>query len=369
MIVPKTTMYLARRRAVPSQQTTVRYLRSRKKKKGPDDPPSTAADNIDPRLSEWIPPDRPLVGDKGYSHLYDKSFDAPSKKLSEEEELNSIEREVQLLEEEEHLTEDEKLLRIEEELKALEKEDQQRSSPKKKSLSQPQPTNWLQTRRRQLGDDDNNTLTPSFERPGQDLEVRHHTLLTATEIMEYLVSLGGMYPNLVEDNVKNAHGDSRMGGSIKGIIFVSGNSPVHVRMLSQSLVEQLKRRKLQEVGVMGARHGSEGSDDGDETWFCIDCHNYVVNIQDEETRRTLNLEGWWSQDDPLAEYRKAAHGNEDAAVDEFVARNPVPPNYGWAAEPNWQRTIGDLQHKRYTAPHRRVEKPISGRKKKSRGRR
>ena len=319
---------------------------------------------IDPRLSEWIPPHRPLVGDKGYSHLYEKG--GPStQELTEEEELEGIEREVILLEEEEGLTEDEKLERIKQELHAIEQEEQQRA-PKRKPVT-PQQMDWLQTRREQLGDD----LTPSFERPGQDLPVIHHTLLTAQEIMDFLSSLGGMYPNLVEDTVKNTHGDTRMGGAFKGIVFVSGNSPAHVRMLANSLVQQLKRRKLQEVGVIGARHGAEGSDDADETWFCIDCHNYIVNIQDEETRRTLNLEGWWSKADPMAEYRAAAMGDEDEAMDEFVAKHPVPPNYGRSAASSWSNSISDLQQKRWTAPHKQVGKPDgSGRRRKgSKGRR
>ena len=328
-----------------------------------EDPNKAKKGTVDPRLSEWIPPNRPLVGDKGYSHLYENEDDDTSNRaFAEEEELAGIEREVKLLEDEEGLTEDEQLERIEQELRTMDKEERKKapSNKKKKEPVKPQQMDWLQTRRQQLGDD----LTPSFEQPGQSLPVLHHTLLTAQEIMDFLSSLGGMYPNLVEDKVKNAHGDTRMGGAFKGIIFVSGNSTAHVRMLATSLVEQLKRRKLNEVGVMGARHGAEGSDDADETWFCIDCHNYVVNIQDEETRRTLNLEGWWSKADPMAEYRAASKGDEDEAMDEFVAKNPVPPNYGRSSASSWSNTISSLQQKRYTAPHKQVERPDgSGRKK------
>ena len=334
-----------------------------------EDPNKNKKGNVNPRLSEWIPPNRPLVGDKGYSHLYENEDDDTSnRELTEEEELAGIEREVKLLEDEEGLTEDEQLERIEQELSVMETEERQKAPTKKKKKKKepvkPQPVDWLQTRRQQLGDD----LTPSFEQPGQALPVLHHTLLTAQEIMDFLASLGGMYPNLVEDTVKNAHGDTRMGGAFKGIIFVSGNSSAHLRMLATSLVEQLKRRKLNEVGVMGARHGAEGSDDADEGWFCIDCHNYVVNIQDEETRRTLDLEAWWSKPDPMAEYRAASMGDEDAALEEFVAKNPVPPNYGRSSASSWSNTISDLQQKRYTAPHKPVERPDgSGRKKRQRG--
>ena len=367
-----------------------------------DDDSSAKISKLDPRNTEWIPPNRPLAGDQGFSHLYlkNKKEEAADKaaaeeetkelarlekevKLLEEEELARLEREVKLLEDEAHLSPEEQLERIQEELKLLEAEaekeeqaaqlqqEQQAHEQQRQQLTVAQPQNtkpvaqpqrnmdWLQTRREKLGDD-NNFLTPSYERPtSHELPVLHHTLLTSTEIINLLWSLGGTSPNLVQDQVINEHGDTRLGGAYRGIIFVSGHSSAHVRMMAQSLVEQLKLRKLQEVGVMGARHGAEGSEDADETWFSVDCHNYIVNLMDDPTRRMLNLEEWWGQADPMAEIHKQYGGNvndDDEAMDEFVARNPVPPDYGRSGlhSKNWSDSISDLRHRRMTAPHRRV---------------
>lgn len=305
--------------------------------------PNKKISSVDPRLQEWIPPDRPLVGDKGQSHLYRR------REPTEEEELSQLEEELKRLEEEEDVEEG--------------GEQKRRVNDSNKPKVEPQKMDWLQTRREKLGSATVDGMTVSYKRPGQALPVLHHTLLTANEIMDYLASLGGMEPNLVEDQVHNQHGDSRMGGMIKGMIFVSANSCAHVRMLAKSLVEQLKLRKLQEVGVLGAHHGAEGSDDADETWLAIDCHNYVVHIQDEPTRRMLNLEEWWSQ--PLPSMGRNFTDDEDA-MDEFVAQNPVPAEYGRSGLVNWNDTINHLENKRWTAPHKVVVERSRMKRKKNR---
>ncbi|CAB9503694.1 Pfam:DUF143 [Seminavis robusta] len=320
--------------------------------------------DITPATTEWIPPSRPLVGDKGYSHLYQKDEEEEE---TEEEELARLERELKALEEGD-------LVDMDQEIDDNNEEDNIMISTEE-AIATPQRTNvdWLQTRRQRLGDEPpGQFLTPSYTPPGQDLPVLHHTLLTADEIMTYLSSLGGIKPNLVADKARNEQGDTRLGGSFRGIIFASGNSPSHVRMMSNSLVEQLKRRKLQEVGVMGARHGAEGSDDPDETWFCIDCHNYIVNIQDHETRRILDLEGWWSTGNPLAGYNLDNGLDNEDAVDEFVAQNPVPPEYGRSTTMDWNESINQLEQRRWTAPHkrdrRRIRSSQRGGKKKNKNR-
>jgi ribosomal silencing factor RsfS len=376
--------------------------------------------DLDPRLTEWIPPSRPLVGDKGYSHLYRVDEE------SEDDELARIERELQLLEEEERkrgfTDEEAELASIERELQALEdpegnEEDEEKelTQEEKDYLQQleaegwevtddvesyedaeeeydededeeneeeplqslpavPQyNVNWLQTRQERL-DKDARTggLSPSYDKPYSDLPVVHHTLFTADEIMGYLSSLGGENPNLVLDKVWNDFGDTRLGGALKGLIFVTGHSPAHVRMMSNSLVEQLKRRKLQEVGVMGAKYGAEGSKDGDETWFCVDCHNYAVNIQTEETRRVLDLEGWWSVGNPLAGYGLDTGGDDEEAMDEFVARNPAPREYGRTSMVDYGASVHELESRRWTAPHKAVarrSKDGKGRAKKKKSKR
>jgi ribosomal silencing factor RsfS len=366
------------------------------------DDTNTKVLDLDPRLTEWIPPSRPLVGDKGFSHLY-RDFGS-EKEESEEDELARIELELQALEMQEQdsgytrkeaeLTGTERKLRALEDAEGDEEEDEEELTQEEKDYLQqleaggwevmdddenlpegeddeeeendeeplpslpvaPQPNvDWQQTRRERLGKDARTAgLSPSFDKPYSDLPVERHTLFTADEIMGYLSSLGGANPNLVLDKVWNDFGDTRLGGALKGLIFVTGHSPAHVRMLSTSLVEQLKRRKLQEVGVMGAKYGAEGSKDGDETWFCIDCHNYAVNIQTEETRRVLDLEGWWSVGNPLAGYGLDTGGDDDDAMDEFVARNPAPREYGRTSMVDYDASVHELESRRWTAPHKVV---------------
>jgi ribosomal silencing factor RsfS len=331
-------------------------------------------------LTEWIPPDRPLAGDKGQSHLYrrkdeeveieeeltidqlpkeedgDKIYHHNGKEYVVEEEL-SIDQLLELDDDEKELME-----RLEAALQA--QEEKAKELKKKAALSSTkaveEPVDWLQTRR---------TKQP-FEmvKPGEgrakrqeeaDLPVIPHTLLTKAEIDTLLSSLGGQDFNLILDRSK----EKRMGGAL-GMIWVTATSPQHLRLLADMLVRQLKRRGLAEMGVIGAKFGSEGAESEDDDWRVVDCYNYIVHIQLEETRRLLDLESLWSGEDDML---KVNFLDEDS-VDDYVASHPVPEGYGRGplVVSDLSATLSALKKKRFSTPAP-TRKRTSFRGKKRRG--
>ena len=97
-----------------------------------------------------------------------------------------------------------------------------------------------------------------------------------------------------------------------GLVIATGRSASHLRVLAESIVRNLRARGLQRRGIVGAMLGPEGGEDRgtsrrnqrrsgglsnsrlDDGWMIVDCGNYVVHLQDEATRRDINLEGLWS---------------------------------------------------------------------------
>ena len=75
---------------------------------------------------------------------------------------------------------------------------------------------------------------------------------------------------------------------------------------------------------------------------------------EEPTRRMLNLEELWSTDHPLQDI--GTHPNDDYAMDEWLAKNPIPEEYGQSQLHDWTDTINQLEKQRYTAPHNAVVK-------------
>jgi len=291
---------------------------------------------------DWIPPDRPLVGDKGNSHVFSH--------VEEQVHLKRLEKELEQLE-----------LRI--------KTDKDEPPPavRAKSLSttadESTVPDWLKTRRAVLEGS-------QMVKPGQEaalakeklldtIEVKKHTLLNLKEITTVLESLGGQDVVCVLDNPAKP----RMTGV--GIVITTGQNHPQIRILAESLRRQLRLRNLEDMGVIGAQDGIEGNvGDPNEDWLVLDCENYVVHFQTPSSRAALNLEGLWSGLDGT---HKLDLADEDA-VDEYIARNPVPEWYTAGASPigiDWYKQVKNLKKSRFT----RGASSTGGFRKRQRGRR
>lgn len=300
-----------------------------------DDEPSTTTPTATD--TEWIPPGQPLAGDKGQSHLYA------------------------------HVEEADELRRIEKELEALEHETQIVEA----ALVEAPSVDWLKTRRAMLANQPIalKMMTPQEATSAKhamvdDIAVKKHMLLSRKEIAMCLEAMGGYdIVVILDDPVK-----SRMGGT-KGIILVTGNNHTQLRTLADTLVRQLRRRNLQDVGVPGAEMGPDGNqNDPNENWFVVDCRNYVVHIQDANTRTAVNLEGLWLGKDGLHKLDL----NDDEAVENYVASHPVPHDYNGGGAPyfagDWDDTLKQLEKSRWTAPSTSRQPVVPKRKRKMSGR-
>ena len=282
------------------------------------------------KFEDWIPPDRPLAGDQGQSHLYAPQQEEDSDKM---------------------------IQHIEEELERLEKEE---AAPSEDTFTETS-VDWLKTRRKVLGSEEQGESGVGLMSPKEaasrkqdmsDIPIKEHMLLSKDEIATCLETLGGTDISVILDNPKKR----RMGGAI-GLIIVTAYSNTQIRMLADTLVRQLRRRKLHEVGVVGAQLGPEGADDPDENWYVVDCRNYVVHIQGERIRKAIDLEGLWSGRDGLFNVNQL----DEDEVDDWVAANPVPDDYGFPVF-DWDSKLKKLEKSRYTARHRPVISKKKGKK-------
>jgi ribosomal silencing factor RsfS len=214
---------------------------------------------------------------------------------------------------------------------------------------------WLQTRRQVLQENEALDMLPPDQAKSQrnrmsDIPVKKHTLLSKDEIASCLQAMGGRDIKVIIDL------ERRMGG-ILGIILVTAVTRSQIRVLADALVRQMRRRQLEEVNVVGAQLGPEGNTQ-DDGWWAVDCRNFVVHIQDEETRWAVDLEALWSGNDDL-------HGVDpldEEQVDDYVAQNPVPASFG---RPSFELsdTLKQLEKSRWTQSQRPVvPKRKTGRK-------
>jgi ribosomal silencing factor RsfS len=294
----------------------------------PPERPFSGDQGEKPEFSEWVPPDRPLSGDQGQTHLYPQVQDQNREEGEDDEEWE--------------------LRRIEEELRLIEEQESAKEVKVDASIDAEPHVDWLKTRRSVLGQEGIDMMTPSEavsrKQEMSDIPVKEHTLLSKNEIATCLDALGGRDITVVLDDPLQR----RMGGP-NGMVFVTVSTNSQMRSLADALVRQMRRRKLQEVGVLGAELGPEGNDDATETWMVVDCMNYIVHFQDKKTRKALNLEALWSGKDKL---HKLNTMDEDAC-DDYVAENPVPDDYG-SSSSDWDETLKRLEKNKWTAPHRRV---------------
>lgn len=304
---------------------------------------------------EWIRPDRPLSGDKGQTHLYPKlEVDVPQEEdEQEEDELDEdVEKwnDVDFDQDDDGNIEgldDDELAKLEAALTVFNDTDPITATV----IPRPEEsTDWLATRRaKQRG--------LEMVKPGQgklirqqatDLPVLEGILLTSQEIERCMLSLGGLNINLILESKNKS-----MGGA-KGMIFITGNTTNHLKLMSDTLVRQLKLRNLAKHNVNGAMFGSEGGDDGEDDWRIVDCSNYIVHLQLAETRKRYNLEFLWSGKDALD---RLSLTDEDA-VEKYIYENPVPPEIHRGKRnkeaADISQTMAYLSKGRFNLPHRSV---------------
>ena len=206
---------------------------------------------------------------------------------------------------------------------------------------------WLAARRSRLGEGDARPvgmMSPEDADAARQLDseipVIEYTLLTSEEISGSLSALGA-------EDIVVIQPTERYGGSVSleadGLIIATGRSMSHLRVLAESVVRNLRARGLQQRGVIGAMLGPEGGEDigtsrrtrrksgglagrsVDDGWMLVDCGNYVVHLQDEATRRDINLESLWQGEE--GKKLRSVNLADDDSIDDYVAANPVPDDY------------------------------------------
>jgi ribosomal silencing factor RsfS len=270
-------------------------------------------------VTDWIPPNRPLVGDQQHGAAAAAALEAENA-----------------------------------ELQRMQKEIDQLDNP---TIVQDEDTSvdWLATRKKMLGGGGLEAIKGlSRHEDLVDVAVKHHTLLSKDEIVQVLDSLGGLDIKVIYDNPL----ERRMGGNM-GMILATASRASQMRILADTLVRQMRLRKLQDVDVFGAQQGPEGTEESN--WMVVDCRNFVVHIMDDHMRRMINLEGLWSGKDPLP----TVSFYDDDAVEDYVAAHPVPEKYG-APVFDWDNRFRELQKNRWMAPHNPVEEGMKRPKKKGR---
>ena len=207
---------------------------------------------------------------------------------------------------------------------------------------EPSKPDWLRARRKLRGELMDPDTAKAYKQDRFDLPVVDYTLLSRKELVGFLESLGGDDIRVILDNPEQR----KMGGHI-GMILVTVANNSQIRLVAETLVRQLRQRKLAERGVVGAEFGAEGSDDPDESWMVVDCHNYVVHILESHMREMLNLEALWTGKDQLLRVNPM----DEDAVDEYVFRNPVPAEYNRQTF-DWDDRLKELERSSFAAKRR-----------------
>lgn len=345
--------------------------------------------HLSDKSKEWIPPDRPLSGNKGRSHLFtvspkegittrvirEEDLDEEIEKmiaqdLAENEDENSYAIDLDDIEAlhkdfaaKDYMLDDDQNLNIEKLMDVREEESKgqpalhedkfqkhfevQDFMDKASSRTQDKKgvPDWLSTRRAKLSRIPAiGMMTPDDMRKKQretdDIPVIRHTLLSSEEIITCLVNGGAQNVKLIkpEKEIQPYLG-------WEGLIIATAGSYSHIRILTDSLVHNLRKRGLAECGVVGAKYGSEGGEDltmssharrkrnigrgkkTDDGWISVDCRNYIVHVQDELTRQSIDLEGLWKPGSEQAKLLRKIDLRSEDAIDDFVASNPVPEEY------------------------------------------
>ena len=213
---------------------------------------------------------------------------------------------------------------------------------------------WLQARRSRLGESTitdggkkaTHLLTPdqaeTFRNQNSQIEVIPHTLFTTTELTTSLSAQGATDIHIIETSkLKKVHG---VGIGCNYIMLATGRNASHIRVLADSVVRNLKARKLNERNVVGASLGAEGGEDifsnkrnrnrarrkgatntsgkMDDDWMVVDCENIHVHIMEEFTRRCLNIEGLFdTHPNSDGSILRSLDLDDEEAIDTYVANN------------------------------------------------
>jgi ribosomal silencing factor RsfS len=307
--------------------------------------------------TEWIPPSRPLMGDQGHHgvgpvdearealEVAEEALFKISDDDSEEDVLRKLEEALAL---EEELEQKQLQEQIEKERQYQQQRQQQKlgAGGNNDADTSGGVVDWMQTRRAALG---------ASAEESDIIPVLEHTLLTSDEIQTLLESLGGTKVTVILDD----EDQPRMGGAT-GMVFCTAPTSFSLQTMTRALVDHMKDRKLDEIGVHGAQLTSlpPPAHANNIHWNAIDCRKYLVHIMDESTRDDLQLEYLWSGKDPMWKLNIL----DDAEVDDYVAKHPVPQSYGpnptdnvnadsWFLNPHTSR---QLQKQAFTLPHRPV---------------
>lgn len=215
---------------------------------------------------------------------------------------------------------------------------------------------WLEARRsrlKQSNDAPSFLMTPddaeTFRHKKSQIDVIPYTLFTYSELTSSLSAQGATDVRILDvSDYEDLYG---VGMGCSYLMVVTGRNSSHIRVLADSIVRNLRARKLNERGVVGASQGVEGGYDIfsnkrsrarasksgntntsariEDDWMVVDCGNIHVHILEESTRKSLDIESLWNLSDPNSEgskLRRVNWENEDE-VDTYVAENPVPEAY------------------------------------------
>ena len=217
---------------------------------------------------------------------------------------------------------------------------------------------WLEARRSRLNQSEESKgrsqlMTPNeadaFRHKKSQIDVIPYTLFTSAELSSSLSAQGATDIRIIDvADYEDLYG---VGMGCSHLMVATGRNSSHLRVLADSIVRNLKARKLNERGVVGALSGVEGGTDIfsnkksraraskngitntsariDDDWCVVDCGNIHVHILEQNTRDCLDIESLWDLSNPNSEgskLRRVDCENEDE-VDTYVAENPVPEEY------------------------------------------
>ena len=292
---------------------------------------ATTTAQEDLSATEWIPPNRPLPGDKGqYKATQEQAVgsaeydDDDEEEEVEEEDDDDDDIDYDMIDEDDIEFDDddedgdvpwfdnsEKIQELEEILEQQRRQQQEQSGTVSNSSI---GVDWMKARRKRGIDMMTPDLADKKRREVSDLPVLHRTLLSAKEIQTCLEALGGIDLNIIREEP-----GKRLGPEVQGLVFCTAPTTRQLRQMSFALVKQLQRRDLDKVGVIGAKHGAEGRDDPDSEWHVLDCRNYIVHIQSERMRKYMDIEAIWTGKD---KFFKLDYNDEDA-VEEYMSTGPA----------------------------------------------